>query len=377
MIKYLDAFPGILIYLISYTCASWILFKLLLEDIFDKKEINKIAFMPFCLLMLIGIWPLYKDVLFWLTGGAYMLLLLQGIFLIVFMEKYFRFQGTISKIKKSGLFILVFILGLNTQNLMLPVLFISLARAYQIYLSNSKRIVEWLLVITLPIIFSMIFTSFAPGNFLRLHKEQTIIDLSPFTLFQNSITIYLRFFNYSKWVAFTGFIFGLSIPYFIENYSHNFKKHSKLYLKRFLFFFFLSFLSMLPFILAPNIARIRVYFIGMIFLYIAFLFLGLKFTGLNSIVKKYKFINLLTSSILLVGIFYMIFQIQLLIPFSKEVEKRKEFLESKRKTKEIISYKKLILPENLSLIRWADYKKYKDWDKTKEYYDLGGYIELE
>ena len=88
-------------------------------------------------------------------------------------------------------------------------------------------------------------------------------------------------------------------------------------------------------------------------------------------------INLLPLLSITVGVLIMTQQIKLVIPFSRQVVQRATFLESNRGSNDTIYYKKLLIPKELVLIRWADYKNYGDWDKVKEYYNLKYYIELE
>jgi hypothetical protein len=375
IIKYFDAFGGILIYLLAYFMASWILFKKLISDLSVDKKIDKIYFLPFSFLLLFGLWPVYKDVLFWLTGGAYMLALLQGFLLFALVDYLFRINLNISTPKKIVYSIIILLLSLNSQNLMLILLFFSFIAFYKIYVLDKKISYKWVLIVILPIILSMLITSLAPGNFSRISREEPNLNLNFFTLLENFKMIYFRFFIYSKWVIFFGLIVGLSISYYCRE-KINYKP-TRFYFEKILFFVFVSVLSMLPFILVPNIARIRVFFIGMVFLFVAFFYLGVYFSNLKLFKVKPVLINLVPLLSIIFGVLFMTQQIKLVIPFSRQVEQRANFLESNRGSSDTIYYKKLQIPKELVLIRWADYERYKDWDRTKEFYELGGYVETE
>jgi hypothetical protein len=373
IIKYLDAFGGILIYLLAYILASWILFKKLLIDLSVDNKIYKVYFFSFSFLLLLGLWPVYKDVLFWLTGGAYMLALLQGFLLFALLDYLLRINLNIGVFKKISYSIIILLLSLNSQNLMLILLFFSIVAGYKIYIFDKNRGYQWLLIVLLPIILSMLITSLAPGNFLRINREEVYLDFTFFTLLENFKTIYFRFFVYSKWVVFLGLIAGLAFGYFIKE-KINYKS-TRFYIERMIFFAFASMLSMSPFILVPNIARIRVFFIGMVFLFITFFYLGVYWRNLKFFKMITGTINLLPLFFMTVGVFFMIWQIKIVIPFNHQVEQRANFLESKRGSNDTIYYKRLLLPKELILIRWADYETYKDWDRTKEFYELGYYVE--
>jgi hypothetical protein len=375
IIKYFDAFGGILIYLLAYLIASWILFKKLISDLSVDKKIYKVYFLPFSFLLLFGLLPVYKDVLCWLTGGAYMLVLLQGFLLFTLLDYLLRINLNISNLKKIVYSIIILLLSLNSQNLMLIILFFSFIAFYKIYVFDKRISYKWILIVILPIILSMLITSLAPGNFSRISREESNLNLNFFKLLENFKMIYFRFFIYSKWVISFGLIVGLAISFYYKE-TVNYKP-PRFYFEKILFFVFASILSMSPFILVPNIARIRVFFIGMVFLFIAFFYLGVYCSNLKLFKVKPVVINLLPLLSITTGVLFMTQQIKLVIPFSRQVEQRATFLESNRGSNDTIYYKKLLIPKELVLIRWADYKNYGDWDKVKEYYNLKYYIELE
>jgi hypothetical protein len=370
-IKYLNAPMAIIIYLIAFVFCCFFIWKKILYDLDIKIKKWNVNFFLFTIMLLCGLWVVYKDVLFWLTGGAYMLMLLQGIFLTNICLNLIDTTETkpVKKIYIVFSFVLIFILSLNTQNLMIAIMVFNLIYIFQ----KKKNIFNNLILIILPIILGMIFVSMAPGNFIRINKEQPDLNLSIMHILSNAISIYAKFLVQAKTIIIAALLFGFYIFYFQIQ-----KRNSLLfYLKRISLFTFLSLLSLSPFIFVPVLARIRVFFVALVFLFIAVVYLAICISGYLKVVY---FKHIVAASILfflLFAIKFMYVQDKLLYNFAKEVKIRADYLESKRGSNEIVTYKRLIIPDSLYIIRWADYKNYGDWDKVKEYYNLKDYIELE
>lgn len=373
MIKYLSAPPGILIYLAAYIVASLIIFKMIIRDVAMNMRFNITSFGIFTAGLLVGLWPLYKDVLYWLTGGAYMLALLQAVTLVYLFEVLKTRCSSVNNVRSILLGICVFVLALNTQNVMLPVLGWI---AFRIYLKAQKAN-KWSLIIQfiMPVICAVLVTNLAPGNFKRITAEQSPLEFDALEVIETFIFIVGKFLRYSKWALLGGVLVGMYLS--VEQAYHRHVSRSKMKLLGFrvLYFVILAVLSLMPFILVPDMARIRVYFFGMIFLFMAGYYLSFLFVRMlkqfNPIWRQVPLLCYLTF-----GLAFLIFQLSLMIPFSYKVAKRAKFLNGMRKSKEIVTYPRLVPPENLFVIRWADYERYGDWDRVADYYELRGYIEL-
>ena len=372
LIKYTNAPLAVFVYLLSLFFSAWLILKILFDqfsDIVVKREHLLLFYAVIC----ISLWPLYKDVVYWLTGGVYLIALLQGVILVYTVLNYYtNFEKNNSLFQKTFIALIVFLLGLNTQNLSLPIFFLVITLTIKVYHSNSRYIYYWFAIVLLPLITSMLVTNLAPGNFERFAQENKHLG-SIVNYITAGFWMYYKFFNYSKLAMLAGFIFGLYVSNYFLSYLN--KGNSKVALKNAFLCFILAIISMSPFLIAPDIARIRVYFFGMLFLALSALNLGV-FIGFRF--RPNKNLNaLFINAFLIYGIVFFIWQLSLMIPLSHQVSDRKKYLESVRGSSNIIEYPALEIPANLYLIRWADAKRHKDWNKTKEYFELGGYIEVE
>ena len=170
-----------------------------------------------------------------------------------------------------------------------------------------------------------------------------------------------------------GVSFGLVLPFFASSSTGKSKIDNRKLWYTAVVFALLALVSLLPFVIAPALARIRVYFFSIILLCIAACYIGI---WLNKLLSN-KYIALLPiAGFLIYGIIFFTGQVMMMQDFGKQVGARKRYLDSRRGSQQPVYYPKLEMPESLHLIRWADAEMYGDWNKTKEYFELADYIEV-
>ena len=368
ILKYLQANISVIIYILVYIVTILVIRKIILiyKDFFAIKKIPNALLMSS--LFFIAVWPLFKDVVFWQTGGAYCIHLLQGVILI-YLALHFSYNKTLTNlsfIRLEFLFIFCFLLSASSQNLSLPILILaSFLLVYKIGFVDKNRFIKYAIFIIIPIIIGIIYISIAPGNFIRM-KNEIILPINEMPI--NYLNILFKFLIYSKWSFLSGISLGLLT--IVE-------KQSKVQIKNIILIgiscLLLAFISLLPFSISSTLARIRVYFFPMFFLWLAGWCIGI-------FLLKYfnKKVILIFPAICLLIFFsyFMANQILIMAPFSNKIQERRLFLEKNKGSNQIIRYEKLIIPNDLVIIRWPNKNKAGDWNWTKEYYDFFGYDEF-
>ncbi len=370
LVKYSDAPPAVFFYTILLYASCFFIYNAWRRDISASHGSWMPGGLLFAAVISIALWPLYKDVLYWLTGGYYLLALCQAVILFILVRYYIASAGAISISGKIVTALGIFLMSLNSQNIMLPAIIVF--GMYLLWKLVKTRRIDWgfAFVVLLPVFLAMLITNLAPGNFQRLHREQPDGAFSAAAHAKAVVMMYLKCFSYSKIAILGGLSFGLLIP---ALQSEAPKREAKWYFTRAFIFVLLAAISLLPFIIAPALARIRVYFFAIIFLAIAACYVGAWCSGF---LHKRLLQVIPITAFILYGIVFFSRQLIQMHSFGKEVETRKQYLESRRGSAQPVYYPKLELPETLHLIRWADAEMYGDWNKTKEYFELADYIEV-
>ncbi len=315
-----------------------------------KIEINTSSLFPSFVLFLIGLLPFYKDVLFWQTGIIYVYFLLQAIFII-----FFYLRDDLLK-NKLLLYFFVFVLGFNSQNFNVALLVFIWSYDFlsgKSIFPDKKRIVFSGLIIL-----STLLVSVAPGNFIRIEKG-TESELAWSNLIEIG-GVYLKAFNYCKYFLICG-ILGGTLFFTI---SKSFPK------KEFISLVLAGLTSLTPFILYPDLARIRVFFSMGAFLFLSGLILGSYFS-------KYRialFSKVLVGVTILFGIKIMFNQSLLLRTHSFQINERHNYLLENSNEKDL-SYKKIDRNLDLFIIRSPDYTK--EWkEEFLKFYNLNSFNQL-
>ncbi|MFC2188735.1 DUF6056 family protein [Fulvivirgaceae bacterium LMO-SS25] len=351
---------SIIIFLITYLITCIILKKLLeeLQIKTSRKGISMVIFTAF----MVAIWPVFKDIVYWQTGGQYSFWILQ-IVLIIYLftkEAILRIGSSKSINHPFTSLLIVLICSLNTQNLIFPVFLVfAIYLVYQFaFLKQKPSSLQYLLLLS--VILGQLVINLAPGNFVRLSSESK----ESFTLLElvfNYINILLRAANYSKISLIGGLVLGL---YFSSN-SINSKFTNKNLTLLSIAFFLMAIFSLAPFIIAPVLARVRVFFSFMLFGFIGSIVLGYVIGRLSGQkLKWFKEFGL--TAYFLYGAIFFFWQISIFIPFSKEVSARENILQNAKGSNEIVVYKALPKPNNLYLVRSPIYGENNGWRKDLE-----------
>lgn len=341
---YLGPTLSLLLGLIFLGISIGLCLKLFLEE-FDRKE-----FFAVMVLFLIGLFPFYKDVLFWQTGIIYLYFFFQSVVILFLYKKCSGFHSPIIS------YSLVFLMALNSQNFNLAVLgFIWVNELW----SGKKSLFErriW--IFTLLILLGTLVISFAPGNFNRIEKgTQSVPQVSNFI---EMFFIYLKAMNYTKFFFILG-IFGGVL----------FKSKFQINEKREIFSLAVAgLISLAPFLLYPDLARVRVFFSMGAFLFFSGLILG----SLLSQQKIASYLFFLSPLVIGTGLIILIDQFSLLKIHSKEISERHDFL-LKESGKDKVYYNAIERNYDLFIIRSPDYTQ--EWtNEFLEYYGIGNFVEV-
>ncbi len=359
LILYTGATFSIIVFLIVYflTCGVISKFLKVFLSLKISLRLNIIIFTVF----MIGIWPVYKDIVYWQTGGQYSFWVLQILVIIYLVgkESVYQLEGNSSKYKALTI-IICLVCSLNTQNLIFPVFVIFIAfLVYQFkFLNVNPSKAQYISLVA--IIISQLIINLAPGNFTRLNLESK----ESFTLLQliiNYLTILMRAANYSKIAMIGGLVLGLSFS--LEETKRKISNKNLILLG--IAFLSMAIISLAPFMIAPVLARVRVFFSFMLFGFIATIFIGVLIGRVTS--AKLDPIKRLSLPIFyLYGAIFFIWQMSILIPFSQEVHKRENILLEAKDSNAIVIYKSLPKPNNLLLIRSPIYAENNGWRKDLE-----------
>ncbi len=294
-------------------------------------------------LFLIGLFPFYKDVLFWQTGVIYLYFFLQ---MTLVLALYKGVLGPMGIFK----YFLVFLLSLNSQNFNLAVLgYLFVFEVAQSEFFNKKRFGLFCGIIVL----ATTLISIAPGNFVRIEQgtESSIALENLTTMF----FVYLKALNYTKYFFFLGLVGGLYVGF---SQSHESKKDLWASIVA-------GFVSLAPFVLYPDLARIRVFFSLGIFLFFSGLLIGV---WLKAAFKLPSF-GLLPLTSVFIGLWILVNQVILLKGHSDKILQRHSFLVS-QKGASYASHPEIPRNYDLFIIRSPDYTK--EWDKDfLEFYEIG------
>ncbi|MBS4070986.1 MAG: hypothetical protein KGZ90_06650 [Algoriphagus sp.] len=335
---YLGPFLSLFLGLIALGIGVWYLLKTIIDDI------QYIDFVSIFVLFLIGLLPFYKDVLFWQTGIVYLYIFLQST-IIIFLYRNKNLKSNIL------IYIFIFFLSLNSQNFNLAVL--SYLWCFDLLKGDFNFFEKKRTIYTLLIFLGTLVVSLAPGNFVRIANGTDSIPQWSNAFIMAGV--YFKAFNYCKYLFFAGMFGGLFL-------TGNNKKPFK---GEFIPFLTAAVMSLTPFVLYPDLARVRVFFSLGAFLFFAGILIG------KLIIYNFSKLRVLASIFIFVGLVVFFNQFFLLKEHCSEIKKREEFLLSNSSSKNLI-IPKILKNEALFIIRSPDYEK--EWKQEfLEYYHFRVY----
>lgn len=348
--KYMDVQSSILIYFILLV--GLVIFSVKISF----KNVSICNSIIICSIFLLSLMPFFRDILFWQTGGVYIVFLWQSILIIYFFSY---------NIIKSKILILILIpfLSLNSQNIIVPVLsyFIVLPlfyKKYNIYFDRSQY-----LLYMISIFIGILITNLAPGNFIRLETDtKTLGFIDAFKFFPDLV---YKSIIYGKYTFIAGFLVFL---YLGELYLN--KKDSLLLV---LLFLILSISAISPFIFTPGLTKVRSLVVFAILCFPLGSCLGLFFLNIKKIPLLIRFAGLF--SIFLIGIYLIVIQAKLMIEISSLMAKKDEFLKENSGSNDLVVYH---IISNDSFFLMKTFKYDGIWKEfLMEYYNLNSYTEIE
>lgn len=333
---YLGPTLSLFLGLASLSFSIWLLLKTLILK-FEFKD-----FISVLVLFLIGLFPFYKDVLFWQTGIIYLYFFLQSVLIIFLYKNEFHYRKII------WLYIFVFLLAFNSQNFNLAVL--TYIWLYDFFKSKWSFFDEKRIVFSLLIILGTIIMSIAPGNFIRIENGS---DSAPqLSNILELVTIYFKAFNYCKYLLLLGIFGGILYGSRLKPYFH----------QEFWPFLAAGIISLTPFLLYPDLARIRVFFLLGAFLFFSGYVLG-GLTKLDFIKSSGIFLAPLGISF---GLWILFNQLLLLKDHSFQIKKRHEYL-LKNSGSMSVEVEWIKRDYDLFIIRSPDYSKEWTTDFNNHY----------
>lgn len=347
--KYLSINLGI-----GFIFISWAIFLFFILRILDLNF--KIRdFIITLTLFLIGLYPFYKDILFWKTGGFYVYFLVQAAGILWFYKSRFIKNHFVE-------FAVIFLLSLSSINIIFPIFIFFLFLFFKSIWLKDNKLIGRNFYYLIAIFLGILFVSLSPGNSIRMNSEG-IVFLSFFEAIPKFLLLLYKSLNYSKYSFILG-VLSASLLSFNQRISKN------KVLKIAFSILILSLFSVFPFILTPSLARIRVFFSLATILFFSGCFFGSLF---NYLIKS-EIINVLIMLTVLFANILLFFQIKLIIPHSKKIEKREIFLLDNYNSHKDIIYSKILKPPGLVIIRSPDYNF--EWNSDLvDYYKLNSYTE--
>lgn len=335
---YLGPFLSLFLALIALGIGIWCLLRTIIDDI------DYVEFVSIFVLFLIGLLPFYKDVLFWQTGIVYLYIFLQSA-IIIFLYRNQDLKPNIL------VYILIFFLSFNSQNFNLAIL--GYLWCFDLLKGNFIFFEKKRIIYTLLIFLGTLVVSFAPGNFVRIENGTDSIPQWSNAFLM--LGIYFKAFNYCKYLFFAGIFGGLFL-------SGNSEKSLK---GEFVPYLTAALMSLAPFVLYPDLARVRVFFSLGVFLFFAGILVGkLIFYNLSKL-------RVLASIFIFIGFVLFLHQFILLKEHSFKIKEREKFLLSNSSSKNLV-IPKVLKDEDLFIIRSPDYEN--EWKQEfLEYYHIEGY----
>jgi hypothetical protein len=299
-------------------------------------------------LLLIGLLPFYKDIIFWQTGVVYSVFLLQTcLSLYIYLKKNWDV---------SFVFMFILILSINSQNLNITFgAYVFLNLIFKFEDTSVKKDLLTLLAILL----GTLFVSLAPGNNQRMiFMDSLILEKSSYGSL--ILSILYKSLTYSKYSLILGFFSGFLFS----------KNHSSIW--NFILIISIGFASIIPFLFVPQAFSIRVVFIVAFFCFIA----GLEFTAWvknRFNFNSYYFFYLIVLSLIFGNI---IFYKQFLMykELSAKIQSREIYLQN-LPNQSVGRYPYIPLPDGLFITRSPSYE---DLWKSEflEYYRIKEFIQF-
>jgi hypothetical protein len=327
----------VFIYAISFILLSFLLNLFLNKFLKYKNDI--FSFNLFICVLWLGLTPILNEVVYWATGGFYILFAFFSILWIIVIfnlataKKTFRFNYLIYPL----LIIFSFFMGGSWQNLV-PALAVFAIIIIFIYWKDT----HYKILLALSFFFLIsgaIILFIAPGNYVKVNAFQGSINWNLIDKVEDFAAIFL---DYNR-TALNMIILSFCGSFLLVSYDINsLKKENYQFILKdkktyvLLSFLFVSLLTILPFILAPIFATARASIFYIIFLFI-FLF-GFSFYFNSFIVwniirrfPKAKPILLFASIILLILINFCVITLSSVtifkaIPIKKQLKERHEYL---------------------------------------------------
>ncbi|MEB2782435.1 DUF6056 family protein [Algoriphagus sp. C2-6-M1] len=331
-------------YLIFFYFFSYRFFSL----IFD---LNIKFLITICFCFLFSLFPFLKHIVFWQTGGIYVLFLLQGLFIVeLYLYDYIK--------NKWLLLLIIILLSINSQNVIIPIgIFLIISTFYKLH--EDKNVLSRDYLFFLGLALGQLIVTVAPGNFIRIQNQADAQSLYESIKFLPRL--YVMMFAYAKYPIFISFLIFLYLGKFVTC------SIKKLYRLIFLFTF-LAFSSILLFAKFPGIAYPRTLFMFPLLSFPLGAFIGVLFS---------KIVNLLLSKIVLVVVNILILcfflnQFFLVKDCSDRISLRTEFLTNHQGSKNNVIYEN-IRCEKVILLTYPSQSQ--EWQPYLEkYYNISNLI---
>lgn len=307
------SFPGLIqVFLHKFSAPSFsmifyllgfYIFSVLFFHLIFKLNLKFLTSISFCFIF--SLFPFLKHIIFWQTGGVYVLFLLQGLFIIyLYIYNYVE--------NKLLFFLLIFFLSINSQNVIIPIgIFLIISTTLKFW--KNREITSKQILSFSGLALGQFFIAIAPGNFIRLEDQAG--SLSLYESINNIPKLYTMMFAYAKYPLVISFLIFLYFGKFVT-YSRE-----KIY-NLIILFAVLCFSSILLFAKFPGIAYPRALFLFPLLSFPLGAFIGVIFS---------RFINLFLSKIIivsvnLISIYFFLNQFILVRDCSNQIKLRTEYL---------------------------------------------------
>ena len=162
------------------------------------------------------------ETIYWGTGGSYSFDLLLGSIWVLLFLKLQNFK--INLIYQILFLIFSFAVGGLTQNLSMPLITLAFITIICNILENKKTNVVFNFLILIFVISGLVFIMIAPGNWLRIKDEKTVVDIfNILILIKNYFYVLIKFASRSIFAIVAAGILAVSAV-FINNSKLSFPK---------------------------------------------------------------------------------------------------------------------------------------------------------
>jgi Family of unknown function (DUF6056) len=182
---------------------------------FKNKHFRVLMLLIFPIILWLGSLIHASETIYWATGGTYSFdLMLGAIWVLLFLKLQKNKNNLFLKI----LFLLFsFAVGGLTQNLSMPLITLISIQLMCNFLDHKKSKIIFNFLILLFVISGLIFIMIAPGNWLRIKDEKTVVDnFNVLILLKNYFYVLLKFFTRSIFAIVASGILAFSVALFIN-----------------------------------------------------------------------------------------------------------------------------------------------------------------